>query len=258
MNEPRKQLLSLGLSDSEVTIYLAMVSGARVARDLVKVTGLKRPTVYYALGCLEKRGLISKTGMEGDKRFSLESSKRLLTIAEEKVREAEKLKKEMSELVPTFDLVGSSEDRKPTVAFFEGVEAVKNVIRDMLYCKGKKINSVVPDNNFFWQVGREFVQSYVEERIKRGITTRNLWNASIDKKTFEEYYEGHSDVRIVPDIMQGAFKTTVFLYDDKTLFVSSIKNSYCVLITSKEYHDTMQAWFEGLWSASTPHGQELT
>ena len=57
MQEPRKQLLDLGLSDSEVTVYLAMVSGVRTARDLIKTTRLKRPTVYYALGCLERRGL---------------------------------------------------------------------------------------------------------------------------------------------------------------------------------------------------------
>ena len=71
MQEPRKHLTDLGLSDSEVTVYLAMVSGARTARDLVKVTRLKRPTVYYALGCLERRGLTSKKGLGGDKNFSL-------------------------------------------------------------------------------------------------------------------------------------------------------------------------------------------
>ena len=52
MQEPRKNLLALGLSDSEVTVYLAMVSGVRNARDLVKITDLKRPTVYYAFICL--------------------------------------------------------------------------------------------------------------------------------------------------------------------------------------------------------------
>ena len=85
MQEPRKNLLALGLSDSEVTVYLAMVSGARTARDLVKITGLKRPTVYYALSCLEKRGLTSKTGMTGDKSFSLEPIEKLSVIAKEKV-----------------------------------------------------------------------------------------------------------------------------------------------------------------------------
>ena len=52
MQEPRKCLIELGLSDKEVTIYLAMISGVEVARDLIKTTGLKRPTVYYLLGCL--------------------------------------------------------------------------------------------------------------------------------------------------------------------------------------------------------------
>ena len=253
MQEPRKHLLDLGLSDSEVTIYLAMVSGARTARDLVKITRQKRPTVYYALGCLEKRGLISKTGLEGDKRFSLESIEKLNTLAEEKNLETKQLKDNISDLVDSLKVENSSESQRPVVAFYEGVGAVKSLIMDMLYCKSKQINSVAPKENFFWQVGGEFVKLFVEERKKRGIKTKNLWERNIDKKTFNEYYKGVSDVRIVPEVMRGNFKSTVFLYDDKTLYISSMKDCYCVLITSKEHHDTMQAWFDGLWGMSEQH-----
>jgi hypothetical protein len=67
-----------------------------------------------------------------------------------------------------------------------------------------------------------------------------------------QYYEGVSEVRILPKIMHGKFHTTIFIYDDKTVYVSSKKQSYCVVITSQEHADTMQAWFEGLWASSKP------
>jgi hypothetical protein len=60
-------------------------------------------------------------------------------------------------------------------------------------------------------------------------------------------------VKILPEVMQGNFQTTIFLYDDKTLYVSSKKNSYCILITSKEHTETMQAWFDVLWESSMLH-----
>lgn len=255
MHEPRKHLLDLGLSDSEVTVYLAMVSGARTARDLVKVTRLKRPTVYYALGCLEKRGLTSKTGLSGDKSFTLEPVEKLSLIANEKVSEITKLQSRIEEMIPTLNATASPIDTKPTVAFYEGVDAVKNAIMEMLYCKSKCINSVVPKENFFWQIGQDFVELFIEERIKRNIKTKNLWEVPVNKGLIKEYYEGLSQVRIAPEIMHGKFQTTIFLYDDKTLYVSSKNNSYCILITSKEHTDTMRAWFDGLWSVSKPHGK---
>ncbi|MEK9131633.1 MAG: helix-turn-helix domain-containing protein [Patescibacteria group bacterium] len=253
MQEPRKHLLDLGLTDSEITVYLSMISGTRTARDLVKMTELKRPTVYYALGCLEKRGLISKTGLEGDKRFSLEPLQRLSTLAEEKASDARQLKKTVDDMVSSLESKSLSINSRPTVAFFEGRQAVKRVIMDMLYCKDLEINSVAPENNFFWQIGWEFVKLFVTERMRRGIKTKNLWDAHIDQKIIKQYYQPLSEVRILPKVMRGTFQTTVFLYDDKVLYVSSVQNSYCVLITSQEHKNTMQAWFDGLWSVSMPH-----
>jgi sugar-specific transcriptional regulator TrmB len=253
MNEPRKHLTDLGLSDSEVTVYLAMVSGVRTARDLVKVTRLKRPTVYYALGCLEKRGLTSKTGLAGDKSFTLEPIEKLAVIAKEKALEFSKLQNHIDEMIPALVATSSPTNQKPTVAFYEGVDAVKNAIMEMLYCKTKRINSVVPKENFFWQIGQDFVELFIEERVKRTIKTKNLWEAPVNKALIKQYYDGYSQVKILPEIMHGKFQTTIFLYDDKTLYVSSKKNSYCVLITSKEHTDTMQAWFDGLWSISKSH-----
>ncbi len=255
MNEPRKHLSDLGLSDSEVTVYLAMVSGARTARDLVKVTRLKRPTVYYALGCLEKRGLTSKTGLSGDKSFALEPVEKLSMIANEKALEISKLQSRIEEMIPALNVAASPVDQKPMVAFYEGVDAVKNAIMEMLYCKSKRINSVVPKDNFFWQIGQDFVESFIEERIKRNIKTKNLWEAPINKALIERYYGSLSQVRILPEVMHGKFQTTIFLYDDRTLYVSSKRNSYCVLITSREHADTMQAWFDGLWSVSKAHSK---
>ena len=96
----------------------------------------------------------------------------------------------------------------------------------------------------------DFVKLFIEERMRRNIRTKNLWEEPVDKKLVKQYYENLSEIRILPEVMAGKFKTTVFLYDDKTLYISSLRNSFCVLITSQEHHDTMQAWFDGLWLSS--------
>lgn len=250
MHEPRTHLSALGLSDSEVTVYLAMVSGVRTPRDLVKTTGLKRPTVYYVLGSLEKRGLVSKTDTDGGKGFSLEPIERLVTIAKTKADEMIDLQERIGELVPILAATHSPVDAKPGVTFYEGVDAVQGVIMEMLYCKSKHIDSIVPQDNFFWQVRKAFVERFIEERTRRKIHTRNLWEATVSKDLMKQYYKGLSEVRILPKVMHGKFNTSIFVYGDKTLYVSSKKNSYCVLVTSKEHADTMRAMFDGLWQTS--------
>ncbi len=252
MLEPRTQLLRLGLSDSEVTVYMAMLSGVHTARNLVKVTRLKRPTVYYVLGCLEKRGLVSKTGRDGDG-LVVEPAGKLAVIAKERSLEALQQQADIEALVPILTATMSTPSQKPTVAFFEGAGAVRSAIMETLYGKSKQIDSIIPAQNFFWQTGADFVELFVTERTSRKIKTRNLWETPASKAVMRRYYEGLSQVRILPSIMHGKFQTSIFVYGDTTLYVASKSASYCVRITSKDHTDAVRAMFDGIWSTAVPH-----
>jgi predicted transcriptional regulator len=253
MKEPKQILKRLGLTDSEVVVYLAMLQGFVTPREIMKTTSRKRPTVYYALACLEKRGLVSKTGREGRGRFAVEPLERLQTISEEQAQSANDLVAQVKGILPALTSQSSSQDGTPSVAFFEGAEAVRNVVMGSLYCRSKSIDVVAPDHNFFREMGDEFLEKYVGLRKNYRIKTRSLWEQSIEPALRRKYYEGLSEIRIVPSVMKGKFSTTIFLYDNKTMYVSSLKNCYCIVITSKEHHDTMKAWFDGLWEHSKKH-----
>lgn len=251
MKTPQDILAALGLNDSEIKTYLAMTRGASAVRDIMKSTRQKRPTVYYALARLAERGLVRKTGRGAEERFAAEPPERLKTVAESRRAEAERLEKDVAALVPSLAVASGKGSERPHVAFYEGLEAVKNVIMETLYNRERHIDSIAPRDNFFWQVGSEFAAAYVAERARRKIRTRNLWESPIDpKRQRKEHYAGLSDIRILPEVMHGKFTTTVFLYDDKTLYISSLKNAYALLVTSQEHHDAMKAMFEGLWSTS--------
>lgn len=253
MNQPELYLQKLGLSDSEITVYLRMVAGAQSARDLTKTTKMKRPTIYYALNSLEKRGLVSKSGKEGDSTFKLAPFERLIAIAKEKEDEAVLLTEQIGELLPSLSSSLSQGIEKPEVSFFEGIDAVKHVVMDVMYAKSHKVDLIVPEKTFFWGFGEDFIRKYIEERKSRKIATRNLWEVEIKAKDFKQYYSNFSSTRLLPKVMKDKFKTTIFLFDDKTLYVSSLENCYAILVTSKEHNDTLSALFEGLWEIAKPH-----
>jgi len=254
MNEPELHLKKLGLAESEITVYLRMIAGALTARDLLKTTKMKRPTIYYALNSLEKRGLVSKSGKDTDFTFTLAPFERLMAIAKEQEDEAVRLTEHIGELLPNFISMGTgTRIEKPQVSFFEGIDAVKHVVMDVMYAKTRKVNLIVPDKTFFWGFGEEFLRKYIEERRSRNITTRNLWEMKIDPIEFKRYCSTFSETRLLPHVMKGTFKTTIFLFDDKTPYVSSYENCYAILVSSKEYHETISALFEGLWSTAKPY-----
>lgn len=253
MTKPEQHLQKLGLTPSEITVYLRMVAGAKSARDLMKTTKLKRPTIYYALNSLEKRGLVSKSGKESDFTFTLSPFERLVAIAREQEDEAVELTEQIGELIPNLTSSPTSTIEKPGVSFFEGIDAVKHIVMDIMYTKDRHVDVIAPEKNFFWGVGEDFLRKYIEERRKRNITTRNLWEAEIAPKHFRQYYSSFSKIRILPAVMKSKFKTTIFLFDDKTLYVSSYENCYAILVVSKEHKETLTALFEGLWYGSKPH-----
>lgn len=250
MLNPQSFLANLNLSESETDVYLAMVKGALAARDIVQVTGRSRPTVYYALSALEHRGLISKTGLEDDKRFRLEPLTRLQTIIDSKQAELDAVKKQSKEFIEQYQTKQYG-DHKPRVAFYEGVAAVRNVIMETVYCKSKHIDSLVPTDNFFWQLGPEFVQHYVETRQKRRIKTRNLWGTTIEPSEIEKYYN-QSEIRMLPKGIGNEFKSTVFMYDNSVLYISSLSSGYGLLVQSEEHYKLLQAMYSMMWGVSKP------
>ena len=250
MIEPSKILSKLGLSDSEVAVYLAMCAGATSAQEIGKTTGLKRPTIYYAFSCLLERGLISKSPTSSG--FVVEPAHRLESLVEQKSRDVVQLSSEIENLIPILAEKSPALKAKPTVSFYEGKGAVKAVVMETLYGKDKMLYTIAPHKNFFQSIGPDFVEMYIKERNRRNIKIKSLWENEIPLSQFNEYYKNPDSVRILPKESLGLHSTT-FIFGTKTMYVSSFNSAYAIIITSEEHAETMKCMFNGLWSNSKKH-----
>lgn len=249
--KPYALLEKLGLSKAEIEVYLAMVSGSESVREIIKTTGHKRPTVYYVLQQLATYGLVTKSESSRGAKFHVEPVSRLETIAQQQLDEARATKLALVDLVPMLEK-HSHKKEKPSVAFFEGKQAVQNIIMESLYCKSKTIHSIAPQTNYFWQVGQTFVEKYVEQRHERKIKTYHLWEEPITRKLYDRYYRDYAHVRLLPQ-QSKTFTTTIFMFDDIVQYISSAENNYCLVVRSREHYETMRALYDALWLNSTPH-----
>ena len=84
-----KELQQLGLSDKEAKTYLASLElGPVSVQEIAKKSGLKRPTVYFAIEQLIKMGLMSSFEKGKKRYFSAESPERLVSLITAQKRKA--------------------------------------------------------------------------------------------------------------------------------------------------------------------------
>lgn len=244
-SEIKKLLAEIGLSNAEIIVYMSLLDGLKSVQDIIKTTGEKRPTVYYVLNSLEKRGLVSKTGKDYGNKFQLESPDNLVEIVNKNIRKQNSLLSKVEKIKDFYPK--NSENNKVIVSYFDNLEAIKNAVFNSLYLKDKSIRTIVPADNFFHEIGIDFVKEYVLEKSKRKIKTLAIWEDLPKKSVIDQNYYG-SDIRQMPVDMHNSFSTTIFIYDDKTLYIGPKKENYAVLIQSKEHTKMMKTIFENIWS----------
>jgi len=94
-----EDLEDLGLSNEEARVYLAILElGGSYVSNIGKKAGISRVNVYYILGNLVKKGIVSSVEKNNIKFFSVESPKILVNQLEEKFLHAKKLLPELLSL----------------------------------------------------------------------------------------------------------------------------------------------------------------
>lgn len=244
-DEVKKILKDVGLSPAETAVYVALLDGFYSVKEILRITGEKRPTVYYSLGSLEKRGLVSKTGKDYGNKYQLEPVQKIVELIDKNIRKQNALMERAKKLERFYP--NDKKKGKVIVSYFDDLASIHSAISHSLYGKEKNVRSIVPSNNFFHEIGKDFVEEFVIEKKKRGIKTMALWEDIPSQKVMSEYYV-NSVIKQLPIDMHNRFETTIFLYDDKTLYISPKKENFAVLIQSEAHSKLMKTIFEHIWS----------
>jgi sugar-specific transcriptional regulator TrmB len=250
MQNAQELLASLGLTKTEAAIYRAgLALSPASATVLARKTAIKRPTVYHALETLMQKGLAAKKGVGARLVFSMAAPSVLKTLVERQIDRLEKQKASIDLLTPL--LAAHVNSAKVDVAHYEGVEGVRAVVEEALYCRSRHWEIIAPKENFFAQFDRDYARYFLESRERRGIVARSLWEKGLPRHALSA--KELRDPRWLPNSMKGAFKSLLILFDDKVAIISSYDALSAILISSVEIHTTFKAMFEALWLTSEPY-----
>jgi len=168
MSELNEVLRSVGLTDSEVKVYseLMILKKATIV-VLSKSLKMHRPNIYEALNRLVSKGLIFSSGKD----YFANDYEKLFDYVEVKKSELDEKKSLISSLLPKI----VSDEIKPSVVIYEGVNGLKSVFEEMLrttdinYCVGAWDKPYIME----W-----FFKNWHNRRVKQGFTDKLIFSES--------------------------------------------------------------------------------
>lgn len=240
----RSKLESLGLSEKEARVYIALLPYKDIGTSkIIRATGLHGQFVYDALARLETLGLARHVVQSGRKRFSAGPPTRLLALVEEKRLAANLVAKELQERFAgrheqDFEIYqGQSAFVAHEFSLLESLP--EDSVIDILGGGGDKYIGLMEHDI------DEYERLRVEKRVcLRYISTgtnSNYLRIMAQTRKFFEY-------RILPSPAPGV-DTDILL--DKIVFHLFGDPVVSFTFTNKEIADGYRRFFEVLWSLSS-------
>ena len=246
------KLQELGLSPSEAALYLAgLTSPGASARELGQRANLKRPTAYYALDQLTRRGLVAATGTERKQRYTMADPSALERLLDAKISALEASRTGLTDWLNTLRTSAPSQASGFESLVYEGEAGLKTALDAALYCRTPTWDVIAPYQNPIRTLPRKDQLAYLQTREARHIRTRLLWEGSPHRTLLDKEKRGLREPRYLPKPLHGTFTSMLILFDQSALILSQETGPTAILIRSAAIHGLLKAAFEGLWSIST-------
>ena len=243
-------LRSLDLPLSSQKIYKELLEhGETTARLLSERLSLTRPSTYDHLTLLKKKGLIVERKVDNKSYFALDDIRQVSTVLEETIESLTEKKNVFLELLP--ELLKNSHTENPTIKFFEGKLGLTHLLNDILWNKGKNIETMWPYHEMLKVLGKEALIRFNKRRIQEKITISALWPHG-EREEKDYIWDGKDTLTERRYTKKGMVWTMGYtIYGDKVSFISSDKEVFGFIVHSKEFASLMRLHFDVLWGVST-------
>jgi len=234
-------LRSIGLSEGEIKVYRAIldIGTANIAQINERVN-IHRRNIYDILTRLIEKGLVSYTDENNKRKFSITNPSKIMGYIEEKKKELEISKQNISKEIPEILERFHSKKSEVKTDVYRGIEGIKAVFEDTLnypetywigggrYLPKKYPNFFIPWNN-----------RRIKKKIKWVYLMRNELRAEYKPFKFEE-------VKFLPPEFSGA-PTVIGVYGNKVIQLLLGEEMFAFVIESKELAENYKRYHKYLW-----------
>jgi sugar-specific transcriptional regulator TrmB len=242
MQNIRSTLGALGLSNNEISLYLAALSlGESGITDIAAKSKLKQSTVYLTFDSLQKRGMMGSFKTRRGTRFVASPPTGLLTKLQESISQVQ-------EVLPQLEALVDKESPEPKIFYYHGKEGYLTIARQSLEVPDTTIRHIGSLTEAYKVLGPKYDQEvYIPERIRKGISLKALYFGQDSKRELSLGSDASKlrEVRFLPkDVTMKVSKVT---YGNRVAISTSQKELGVVIIESAEIAEAERQSFDLMW-----------
>jgi sugar-specific transcriptional regulator TrmB len=241
----RPLLRRIGLEDREIEVYLALLAlKVAPASRIAKEAKQERSNTYLILKTLTEKGLISEVERGKVMHFVAEDPNRLLGYVQDKEKEFKSLHMLLEGALPVLRGVTKPLTGKPRVTLATGLEAMKQVYRDLLR---QEFVAAFNLQNVYDTFGETIADALFGNSVQ--LHGREF---VVDNPAGRRYLKGQAcetlESRLLPKGV--AFEGDILIFNDTIAMFAYDDEKTVVRIENKNLSALLKAWFEMIWSTT--------
>ena len=235
----KKLLLELGFSEKEADVYIMLNTlGPSAASVLARLTKIPRTSMYDILGSLESKGLITSYQQGKSTFFAIDDLKKLVALQKDRITVAEAAYDQLR--------AESQKDQQIQVSYYKGVEAVKDLYKDILlqpideFCVWIKIESL------YQAFDPVYDSAWTLKRVAQGIYARLLMQDSPGGRKFKrDDADLYRETILLPE--DCYFESSCFIYGGQVCFFDMEGEITGIRIKNPHVYEMHKSIFEMYW-----------
>lgn len=214
-----QSIKTLGLEEKDLIVYTHLIRlGTAPLRKIALETGINRGTTYDALKRLQSAGLVGFVDAKRHRYFTAEDPQKLRGFVTKRELALQTARQKLEEWIPSLSQMKGTAEYRPAVRFFEGKRGVKEILEDVLLTTKRQKQPLyrVYSSSDIRDLVLSAWPSFTETRKKAGVKVRTIaigaggTTVGLDERKW-----------LTKD---GTAPTYIFIYGDKTAYISKDKN----------------------------------
>ncbi len=252
MKDPYEALNQLGLNESEIKVYFALLElESSTVGPIIEKSKVADSKVYLVLDKLKEKGLVSQVIKGNYKHFQATEPINLIRILEEKELEiTEQKKKIREEIIPLIEHRRKNTEEKQEATLFEGLKGMRSAYQYVLDTmkKGETYRVFhLLDEPLKQKEVSGFYRDYHLRRAEKGVFVRFIAHEKEKKIVFKSFNQPKSEFRYTKDffpvgilIFKGHVLTTIWGEGTPT----------AILVKSERNYKYYKQFFDHTWNKS--------
>jgi len=245
------QLQQLGLNEKEAKVYLASLElGQSTVQEIAKKAGINRPTTYFVIDGLMKRGLMSSFHKGKKQYFVAADPDRLVDVLEKEKTDIEEKKKILQKMMPQLQSLNVAEKDRPVVRYYEGKEGLQAISQELIKKAKDEILTAYSVDDVREVFSDEERAKSRKRRIEKGLKIKVIY--TFKNGIMENTADGER--RKIP-FEKFPLRCDLAIYGDYVRIASFGKRMVGIVIEDKEIAESFKSIFKLAWEGAEKYNK---